>query len=111
MLCDGRRVVPLAPAQDFKRRRDGDAGPNTGGMGAYSPVPEVDDGLVRPSSDRAVEPLVAALRPAGDRLPGRALRRADADRRRAQVLEYNVRFGDPEAQVVLPRWPTTRSSC
>jgi phosphoribosylamine---glycine ligase len=102
-LCDGNRAVPLAPAQDFKRVGDGDNGPNTGGMGAYSPVPLADDKLVAEVMDQFVEPTVAELR------------RRDIDYRGVlyaglmltpegpRLLEYNVRFGDPEAQVVLPR--------
>ncbi len=79
VLCDGQRLAPLAPAQDFKRRDDGDAGPNTGGMGAYSPVPTVDDDLVDVTGGRVRGS--AGGRPAGPghRLPRRALRRADAD--------------------------------
>jgi phosphoribosylamine--glycine ligase len=103
VLCDGRRVVPLAPAQDFKRIGDGDAGPNTGGMGAYSPVPGVGEGLTAELVDRAVEPLVAALVRRGIDYRGvlyaGLMLTADGPR----VLEFNVRFGDPEAQVVLPR--------
>ena len=84
VVCDGLRLVPLAPAQDFKRRDDGDGGPNTGGMGAYSPVPTVDDEAGGPPGRRGGGP--AAVGPAGPgyRLPGRAVRRADADRRRAE---------------------------
>ena len=102
-VCDGRRAVPLAPAQDHKRIRDGDEGPNTGGMGAYSPVPVVDDEIVGQVMDRAVEPTLAALRSKGIDYRGvlyAGLMLTDAGPR---VLEFNVRFGDPEAQVVLPR--------
>ena len=85
VLCDGTRAVPLLPAQDFKRVGDGDTGPNTGGMGAYAPMPDVDAGAGRPPDGRRrCEPLVAELRAPGHRLPRRALRRPDADRRRAQ---------------------------
>jgi phosphoribosylamine--glycine ligase len=102
-VCDGKRAVPLAPAQDFKRVGDGDSGPNTGGMGAYSPVPVATKDVVDEVMDRFVEPTVAELR------------RRDIDYRGVlyaglmltpegpKLLEYNVRFGDPEAQVVLPR--------
>ena len=65
VLCDGKRIAPLAPAQDFKRINDDDEGPNTGGMGAYSPVPLVDDRLIDRVLDQAVEPLVGALRRRG----------------------------------------------
>ncbi len=102
-LCDGRRVVPLAPAQDFKRVGDGDAGPNTGGMGAYSPVPDVDDALTDRLMDEAVEPLVAALRARGIDYRGVLYAGIMLTAEGPKVLEYNVRFGDPETQVVLPR--------
>ena len=102
-LCDGRRVVPLPAAQDFKRVADGDEGPNTGGMGAYSPVPAVDDRLVDRVLDEAVEPLVAALRRRGVDYRGVLYAGLMLTGDGPKVLEYNVRFGDPETQVVLPR--------
>jgi phosphoribosylamine--glycine ligase len=102
-VCDGNRAVPLALAQDHKRLGNGDTGPNTGGMGAYSPVPFVDDGLAGEIIKTAVEPTLAALRHRGIDYRGvlyaGLMLTADGPR----VLEYNVRFGDPEAQVVLPR--------
>ena len=103
VLCDGRRVVPLAPAQDFKRAGDGDTGPNTGGMGAYSPVPDIDDGLVDELVYGAVEPLVAALRSRGIDYRGVLYAGLMLTPDGPKVLEYNVRFGDPETQVVLSR--------
>ncbi len=102
-LCDGVRVVPLAPARDFKRVADGDEGPNTGGMGAYSPLDEVDGPLVDRLMDEAVEPLVAALRRRGIDYRGVLYAGLMLTADGPKVLEYNVRFGDPEAQVVLPR--------
>ena len=102
-LCDGRRVVALPAAQDFKRVADGDEGPNTGGMGAYSPVPAIDDRLVDRILDEAVEPLVAALRRRGIDYRGVLYAGLMVDADGPRVLEYNVRFGDPETQVVLPR--------
>jgi len=102
-LCDGTRVVPLPVAQDFKRVADGDEGPNTGGMGAYSPVPIVDDRLVDRVLDEAVEPLVAALRRRGIDYRGVLYAGLMLTADGPKVLEYNVRFGDPETQVVLPR--------
>ena len=103
VLCDGVRVVPLAPAQDFKRRDQFDGGPNTGGMGAYSPVPFVDDALVASLVDRAVAPLVAALRRRGIDYRGVLYAGLMLTPAGPKVLEFNVRFGDPETQVVLPR--------
>ena len=102
-LCDGKRVVPLPVAQDFKRVADGDEGPNTGGMGAYSPVPAVDDATVDRVLDEAVEPLVAALRRRGIDYRGVLYAGLMLTADGPKVLEYNVRFGDPETQVVLPR--------
>jgi len=103
VLCDGKQVVPLAPARDFKRLADGDEGPNTGGMGAYSPLPDVDDRLVDQVMEEAVEPLVGALRKRGVDYRGVLYAGLMLTGDGPRVLEYNVRFGDPEAQVILPR--------
>jgi phosphoribosylamine---glycine ligase len=102
-VCDGHRAVPLAPAQDFKRVGDGDAGPNTGGMGAYSPVPVVDASIVDDLMTRAVEPTLAALRSRGIDYRGVLYAGIMLTPDGPKMLEYNVRFGDPESQVVLPR--------
>ena len=103
-LCDGRRAVALASAQDYKRVGDGDTGPNTGGMGAYSPVPAVD----AEEGDRLAEALVAPtlheLRRRGIDYRGVLYAGLMLTPEGPKVLEYNVRFGDPETQVVLPRW-------
>ena len=104
VLCDGTRLAPLAPAQDFKRRDDGDGGPNTGGMGAYSPVPSVDDELVASLVDEAVAPLVAALVARGIDYRGVLYAGLMLTASGPKVLEFNVRFGDPETQVVVPRY-------
>jgi phosphoribosylamine--glycine ligase len=103
VLCDGQRVLPLAPAQDFKRVDDGDLGPNTGGMGAYSPVPIAGPEVVDTVVEQAVEPLVAALRRRGIDYRGVLYAGLMLTPVGPKVVEYNVRFGDPEAQVVLPR--------
>jgi phosphoribosylamine--glycine ligase len=103
VLCDGERLAALAPAQDFKRLGNGDSGPNTGGMGAYSPVPFVDDELVSDLVEVAVAPLVAALRARGIDYRGVLYAGLMLTADGPKVLEYNVRFGDPETQVVLPR--------
>jgi phosphoribosylamine--glycine ligase len=103
VLCDGERLAALAPAQDFKRLGNGDSGPNTGGMGAYSPVPFVDDELVSDLVEVAVAPLVTALRARGIDYRGVLYAGLMLTADGPKVLEYNVRFGDPETQVVLPR--------
>ncbi|MGH9279197.1 MAG: phosphoribosylamine--glycine ligase [Acidimicrobiales bacterium] len=103
-VCDGRRAVPLAPARDYKRLEDGDGGPNTGGMGAYSPVPEAGPDVVEMVLERAVEPTLAALRARGIDYRGVLYAGLMLTADGPKVLEYNVRFGDPEAQVVLPRF-------
>jgi phosphoribosylamine--glycine ligase len=102
VLCDGTNVVPLVPAQDFKRIGDGDRGPNTGGMGAYAPMPHVDTATVELIMDTAVRPLVAELRRRGIDYRGVLYAGLMLTADRPKVIEYNVRFGDPETQVVLP---------
>lgn len=103
VVTDGTRVAPLAPAQDFKRIGDGDHGPNTGGMGACSPVALADDRLVDRVLDEAVEPTLAALRRRGIDYRGVLYAGLMVTDDGPFILEYNVRFGDPETQVVLPR--------
>jgi phosphoribosylamine--glycine ligase len=101
-LCDGRRAVALPAARDFKRVGDGDTGPNTGGMGAHSPVPGGDDAVAE-VMERAVAPTLAALRDRGVDFRGVLYAGLMLTPDGVRVLEYNVRFGDPEAEVVLPR--------
>jgi phosphoribosylamine--glycine ligase len=98
---DGR---PLEPAQDFKRIGDGDRGPNTGGMGAYSPVPIAGAGVVAEVMDRAVTPTLHALAARDITYRGILYAGLMLTPEGVKVLEYNVRFGDPEAQAVLPRF-------
>lgn len=105
-VCDGRRAVPLAPAQDFKRALDGDAGPNTGGMGAYSPVPVAGDDVVEAVMDRCIEPTLGELRRRGIDYRGILYAGLMLTAEGPKLVEFNVRFGDPEAQVVLPRLAT-----
>jgi phosphoribosylamine--glycine ligase len=102
-VCDGTRAVPLAPAQDFKRVGDGDTGPNTGGMGAYSPVPAADEAVVAQVMDRCIEPTLAELRRRGIDYRGVLYAGLMLTDEGPKLVEFNVRFGDPEAQVVLPR--------
>jgi phosphoribosylamine--glycine ligase len=100
-LCDGERAVPLASAQDYKRIFDGDEGPNTGGMGSYSPVPEVDD--VRAIAAIVHQPVVDELARRGTPFHGVLYAGLMLTADGPNVLEFNVRFGDPETQAVLPR--------
>ena len=102
-LCDGEHVLPLAPAQDYKRIYDGDHGPNTGGMGSYSPVPGFDHAEIERIADAVHRPIVEAMRRRGTPYHGvlyAGLMLTDAG---PKVLEFNCRFGDPETQAVLPR--------
>ncbi len=103
-VCDGTRAVALAPAQDFKRIGEGDEGPNTGGMGAYSPVPAATDAVVDDVMERAVLPTLAGLTRRGIDYRGVLYAGLMLTPDGPKVLEYNVRFGDPETQVVLPRY-------
>ncbi len=103
-LCDGSRAVPLAPARDHKRAGDGDTGPNTGGMGAYSPVPDAGPQLVELVMEVAVRPTLAALLARGIDYRGVLYAGLMLTASGPKVIEYNVRFGDPEAQVVAARW-------
>ena len=102
VLCDGTRAVPLVPAQDYKRIGDGDVGPNTGGMGAYAPMPQVGPRDVEDLLNAAVRPLVEELRRRGIDYRGVLYAGLMLTPEGPKVIEYNVRFGDPEAQVVLP---------
>jgi phosphoribosylamine--glycine ligase len=102
-LCDGERAVPLAPAQDYKRIFDGDEGPNTGGMGSYSPVPGVDHARARELAALAHQPIVDELRAQGTPFHGILYAGLMMTAAGPKVLEYNCRFGDPETQAVLPR--------
>jgi phosphoribosylamine--glycine ligase len=103
-VCDGRRAVPLSPARDHKRLGEGDAGPNTGGMGAYSPVAEAGPKVVEQVMEQAVAPTLWALQRLGVDYRGVLYAGLMLTAEGPKVLEYNVRFGDPEAQVVLPRY-------
>jgi phosphoribosylamine--glycine ligase len=102
-LCDGENVVPLAPAQDYKRILDGDRGPNTGGMGSYSPVPGFDEEAVEELADAIHRPVVELMRRRGTPFRGVLYAGLMLTAEGPRVLEFNVRFGDPETQAVLPR--------
>jgi len=101
-VTDGETVVPLVPAQDFKRLGDGDTGPNTGGMGAFAPLPEAPDDLVADVTTRVLEPTVAEMARRGTPFAGLLYAGLALSTRGLRVVEFNVRFGDPETQVVLP---------
>jgi phosphoribosylamine---glycine ligase len=102
-ICDGETALPLAPARDYKRIGDGDTGPNTGGMGCFSPVPEIDDALVERIRAEVHQPVVDELARRGTPFHGVLYAGLMLTPASFKVLEFNVRFGDPETQAVLPR--------
>ncbi len=105
-LCDGVTAVPLQPAQDFKRAYDGDKGPNTGGMGAYTPLPWAPAGLTEQVMSEIVLPTVAELARRGMPYTGVLYAGLALTEAGPRVIEFNARFGDPETQVVLDRLET-----
>ncbi len=105
-VTDGESVVPLQPAQDFKRAYDGDEGPNTGGMGAYSPLPWADPGLVREIEQSVLQPTVDEMRRRGTPFSGLLYAGLALTSHGLRVIEFNARFGDPETQAVLARLRT-----
>ena len=100
-ITDGVTAVPLTPAQDFKRVGDGDSGPNTGGMGAYAPLPWAPPGLVDEIMTRVVQPTIDTMRSRGTPFAGLLYAGLALTSRGPRVVEFNARFGDPETQVVL----------
>lgn len=102
-VTDGETVIPLQPAQDFKRAYDDDAGPNTGGMGAYSPLPWAPSGLVDEVVTRIAQPTIDEMRKRGTPFAGLLYAGLALTSRGLRVVEFNARFGDPETQVVLAR--------
>ncbi|MET8568107.1 phosphoribosylamine--glycine ligase [Streptomyces sp. NPDC004783] len=105
-VTDGENVRPLQPAQDFKRALDGDQGPNTGGMGAYSPLPWADPKLVDEVVESVLQPTVDEMRRRGTPFSGLLYAGLAITSRGVRVIEFNARFGDPETQVVLARLKT-----
>ena len=104
VVSDGERFIPLAPAQDHKRAFEGDKGPNTGGMGAYSPPPVVTPEIEQKILDRVIEPTLRGMAAEGRPFRGAlfvGLMIVDGE---PLVLEYNTRFGDPECQTLMTRW-------
>ncbi|WP_066949923.1 phosphoribosylamine--glycine ligase [Streptomyces lushanensis] len=105
-ITDGETVLPLQPAQDFKRALDNDEGPNTGGMGAYSPLPWAEPKLVDEVLETVLQPTVDELRRRGTPFAGLLYAGLAITGRGVRVIEFNARFGDPETQVVLARLKT-----
>ncbi|MFZ1920731.1 MAG: phosphoribosylamine--glycine ligase [Xanthobacteraceae bacterium] len=102
-LCDGENAIPLTTAQDHKRAYDGDKGPNTGGMGAYSPAPNIDAAMSARVMAEIIEPTMRAMRAAGTPYKGVLYAGLMITREGPKLIEYNVRFGDPETQVLMLR--------
>jgi len=103
VLCDGENAVPLASAQDHKRAFDGDQGPNTGGMGAYSPAPVMTESMTRRATEKIVLPTLRALKAMGSPYKGVLYAGLMVTADGPKLIEYNVRFGDPECQVLMLR--------
>lgn len=106
VISDGQRGLPLAPAQDFKRIFDGDQGPNTGGMGAYSPLPWLPEGFVEEVMERVAQPTIDQMARRGTPFVGVLYCGLALTSRGIRVIEFNARFGDPETQAVLARLRT-----
>lgn len=105
-ITDGVTVVPMTPVQDYKRAYDDDRGPNTGGMGCYTPVPVVTEEIYRYSLEKLIKPTIAAMRAEGRPYTGVLYTGIMLTKDGPKVLEYNARFGDPETQVALPMLQT-----
>lgn len=103
VICDGNTYKVLASSQDHKRVRDNDEGPNTGGMGAYSPAPVVTARVYEKTLRKIIEPTLAGLKQEGIHYQGVLYAGLMIENEEPQLLEYNVRFGDPECEVILPR--------
>ena len=105
-FCDGKTVIPMVPSQDHKKIFDNDQGPNTGGMGAYSPVPFYPDELEKRVLEEILKPTVKGLQREGKEYKGVLYAGLILTKEGPKVLEFNARFGDPETQVILPRLKT-----
>lgn len=103
IVTDGKTIIPLASSQDHKRSYDGDRGPNTGGMGAYSPAPIVTDEILGKVMRRIIEPVVRGLAGEGKTYKGALYAGVMIHKNEPYLLEFNARFGDPETQAILPR--------
>ena len=105
-ISDGKTVIAMQPAQDFKRAQDGDLGPNTGGMGAYSPLPWAPDDIMEETLDKVLNPTIKEMAARGTPFVGLLYAGLALTSRGTKVIEFNARFGDPETQVLLPRLKT-----
>jgi phosphoribosylamine--glycine ligase len=105
-ISDGTTVIAMQPAQDFKRAFDGDLGPNTGGMGAYSPLPWAPDEIMEETLDQVLNPTIQEMAARGTPFVGLLYAGLALTSRGTKVIEFNARFGDPETQVLLPRLKT-----
>jgi phosphoribosylamine--glycine ligase len=105
-ISDGTTIIPMQPAQDFKRALDGDAGPNTGGMGAYSPLPWAPSDIIEDTHTRVLAPMIAEMAARGTPFVGLLYAGLALTDHGTRVIEFNARFGDPETQVLIPRLKT-----
>ncbi len=109
-ISDGRNILPMEPAQDFKRAFDGDLGPNTGGMGAYSPLPWAPEDIVEETYEKVLAPMIAEMAARGTPFVGLLYAGLALTKNGIKVIEFNARFGDPETQVLIPRLQTPLAS-
>jgi phosphoribosylamine--glycine ligase len=105
-ISDGRNILAMDPAQDFKRAYDGDEGPNTGGMGAYSPLPWAPEDIVEETYEKVLAPMIAEMAARGTPFVGLLYAGLALTKTGLKVIEFNARFGDPETQVLIPRLKT-----
>ena len=105
-ISDGRNILAMEPAQDFKRAYDGDAGPNTGGMGAYSPLPWAPEDIVEETYEKVLAPMIAEMAARGTPFVGLLYAGLALTKNGLKVIEFNARFGDPETEVLIPRLAT-----
>ena len=105
-ISDGRNILPMEPAQDFKRARNGDEGPNTGGMGAYSPLPWAPSDIIDETYEKVLAPMIAEMAARGTPFVGLLYAGLALTDEGIRVIEFNARFGDPETQVLIPRLAT-----
>jgi len=105
-ISDGKNILAMQPAQDFKRAYDGDLGPNTGGMGAYSPLPWAPDDIIEDTLENVLKPTIAEMAARGTPFVGLLYAGLALTTKGTRVIEFNARFGDPETEVLLPRLKT-----